>query len=294
VKLDQPDVALVALQQACERGNMGMASHGLPERNANRPEILKSIDTHEILGVRIAALTGEEALELIHEHIRRRAPLKLAFCNAHTANLAWSDAGFRACLDQFTVLADGIGVDLGARILYGAKFPANLNGTDFVPHLLEATPGPLSVMLLGGRPEVAQKAALTLSQRLPRHDVSVLHHGFFNQSDEINILARIEAASPDILLVALGNPLQEQWIARHCTGSNCRVAIGVGALFDFLAGEVVRAPAFVRRVRLEWLWRLAQEPTRLFRRYVLGNPLFLARIGRVWLARKFSGGVPAR
>jgi exopolysaccharide biosynthesis WecB/TagA/CpsF family protein len=255
---------------------------------------LKSAETRDILGVHIAALSEAEALALVHEHIQRHAHLKLAFCNAHTANLAWSDAGFRACLDKFTVLADGIGVDLGARLLYGARFPANLNGTDFIPRLLDATPQALSVMLLGGRPEVAQKAAAVLSQRLPQHDVSVLHHGFFNQADETALLASLEAASPDILLVALGNPLQEQWIARHCTGSNCRVAIGVGALFDFLAGEVVRAPVFVRRVRLEWLWRLAQEPARLFRRYVLGNPLFLARIGRVWLARKFSGGAPAR
>ena len=248
------------------------------------------METREILGVNIAALTQQEALALVHAHIRQRLPLKLAFCNAHTANLAWTDAGFRSCLRQFTVLADGIGVDMGARILYGATFPANLNGTDFVPRLLETAPQPLSVMLLGGRPEVAQKAAATLSEDLPQHDITVLHHGFFDEADEAGLLARLEMASPDILLVALGNPMQEQWIARHCTGDNCRIAIGVGALFDFLAGEVVRAPALVRRVRLEWLWRLAQEPARLFRRYVLGNPLFLARIGALWLKGRSSTG----
>jgi exopolysaccharide biosynthesis WecB/TagA/CpsF family protein len=289
-----PKVLLVALRRSCHLEYMGTANPGLPEHKTGRREVLKFLETRDILGVKIAALGEAGALSLVHDHIQRRAHLKLAFCNAHTANLAWSDAGFREMLAGFTILADGIGVDLGSKTLYGTKFPANLNGTDFVPRLLGTAPQPLSVMLLGGRPEVAQKAAVALGQRQPQHHVSVLHHGFFDAGGETDILARLAAARPDVLLVALGNPLQEKWIASHCTGDNCRVAIGVGALFDFLAGEVVRAPVLIRRVRLEWLWRLALEPARLFRRYVLGNPLFLARIGRVWLARRFAGGAAAR
>lgn len=251
---------------------------------------MKFVHTRDILGVKIATLSERDALAFINEHVTDRAHLKLAFCNAHTAMLAAKNVSFRACLGQFMVLTDGIGVDLGSRVLYGAKFPANLNGTDFVPHLLEAAQKPLSVMLLGGRPGVAQNAAATLARHMPQHSISVLNDGFFDAEKERDILVRLQAANPDVLLVALGNPLQEKWIAQNCTSANCGIAIGVGALFDFLAGEVTRAPAFVRRARLEWLWRLSQEPVRLFRRYVLGIPEFVARIGGAWLVRKLHMG----
>jgi len=94
------------------------------------------------------------------------------------------------------------------------------------------------------------------------------------------LIEAIRASGATLLLVALGNPAQELWIGRHLAATGVQVAFGVGALFDFLAGEVSRAPAFVRRTRLEWAWRLMLEPKRLFRRYVLGNPLFLMRVMR--------------
>jgi exopolysaccharide biosynthesis WecB/TagA/CpsF family protein len=246
------------------------------------------MDMRDILGVQVAALTEPQALEFIHDQIENGRHLKLAFCNAHTANIAWRDAGFRHVLAQFTVFADGIGVDLGSMLSYGSKFPANLNGTDFVPRLLETAPRPLSVLLLGGQPEVAQRAAMALNSRFPLHRISVLHHGFFDARQEIAMLAELEATKPDVLLVAMGNPLQEKWIARHCTRQNCHVAVGVGALFDFLAGDAKRAPARVRGLRLEWLWRLTHEPIRLFWRYVVGNPLFMLRVGGMWLKDKLT------
>lgn len=246
---------------------------------------MKPVDMRDILGVKITALTQGMALALVHDHILRGQHLKLAFCNAHTANLVYGDNAFWASLGQFTVLADGVGVDMASRLFYGSKFPANLNGTDFVPHLLRTSPKGLRIMLLGSRSGVVERAASQLRAQMPQHQVDVLHHGFFDEAQEAALLRRLEHDRPDVLLVALGNPLQEQWIARHCNSRNCGVAIGVGALFDFLAGEVRRAPAFVRRTRLEWLWRLMLEPARLFRRYVLGNPLFLYRVALAWLRR---------
>lgn len=248
------------------------------------------MEMRDILGVPVAALTEQRALAFVHDQIALGRHLKLAFCNAHTANVAWCDISFRDVIAQFTVLADGIGVDLGSMLSYGAKFPANLNGTDFVPRVLDTAPRPLSVLLLGGLPSVAQRAAITLSSRFPHHHISVLHHGFFDAAEEASILERLAVAKPDLLLVAMGNPLQEKWIARHCTRQNCHVAVGVGALFDFLAGEVRRAPESIRSLRLEWLWRLSHEPVRLFRRYVVGNPLFIFRMGRLWLRDKLLTG----
>jgi exopolysaccharide biosynthesis WecB/TagA/CpsF family protein len=98
--------------------------------------------------------------------------------------------------------------------------------------------------------------------------------------DPYTVAERVRAARPDVLLVALGNPLQECWIDANLAQLDARVAIGVGALFDYLAGRVVRAPRWVRALRGEWLFRLLVEPRRLWRRYVLGNPQFLWRVLR--------------
>ena len=98
---------------------------------------------------------------------------------------------------------------------------------------------------------------------------------------------------PDILLVAMGVPRQEFWIAKNITSSHCTLPIAVGALLDFLSGSVPRAPAWMRRLRLEWVFRLIVEPGRLWRRYVLGNPVFLARVVRQKLFVERAGGNPA-
>lgn len=241
-----------------------------------------------IFGVAIADRGRDEAIRLVLDALRRHRPLKLAFCNAHTANLAWGDEAFRRALAGFTVLPDGIGVDIAARALHGAPFAANLNGTDFMPALLTAETRPLRLALYGGRPGVAERAAEALVRLAPQHRTIVSADGFGGPEAEAAFLDTLRAAPADVLLVALGNPRQELWIARNVGGDHATLAVGVGALFDFLAGDVRRAPAAVRHLRLEWAWRLAQEPRRLAGRYLAGNPLFLARVAAVKLGlRRF-------
>ena len=94
------------------------------------------------------------------------------------------------------------------------------------------------------------------------------------------VIKQIAAAAPDVLLVAMGIPLQDVWIRRHAARLNAKVAMGVGGLFDFYSGRIPRAPSVVRTLRLEWAFRMVQEPTRLWQRYLLGNPLFLMRLGQ--------------
>lgn len=227
------------------------------------------------------AVTGErEAMALLGEIIGTAGHLKVAFANAHFVNEAARNPAFRSILPQFMILPDGIGVDIASKLLYGEKFPANLNGTDFVPAFLQAQAAPLRVALLGAKPGVADKAAQRLSRMTPQHDIHVISHGYFTPEEEVRLLDQLAAAPADLLLVAFGNPAQEKWIARCITPAHARIAMGVGALLDFLAGEVPRAPEAVRRLRLEWMWRLAQEPRRLWRRYILGNPAFLLRVLR--------------
>jgi exopolysaccharide biosynthesis WecB/TagA/CpsF family protein len=244
--------------------------------------------TRDIFGVAVCDLAEADALGMLLDAMADGRHLKLAFLNAHGANLAWGDAELRRMLSAFVVLADGVGVDIAAKALTGAPFAANLNGTDFIPKLIRNAPGPLRIALFGGRPGVAERAAAVLLAQDPRHEISPVADGYGDPEAARRYLAALEAAPADLLLVALGNPLQERWIAAHVDARHAHVTAGVGALFDFVAGEVSRAPESWRRLRLEWLYRLAIEPRRMFRRYVLGNPLFLLRVAMAKLGlRRF-------
>lgn len=203
---------------------------------------------------------------------------RLAFLNAHCGNVAAQDATYRDTLvTADMILPDGIGVELAARMT-GQSFTENLNGTDFTPRLLEAAARQgLSVFLLGGQPGVAAEAAARLMRDIPDLNIAGTRDGYAGMADENAAVAEVNASGADILLVALGVPFQDNWLARHEARLSPRITMGVGALFDFLAGRVRRAPAPVRKARAEWVWRLAMEPRRMARRYLIGNVSFLAR-----------------
>ncbi len=245
----------------------------------------RSNGARDILGVSVANLDRGEALSMVHAAVASGTHRPIAFLNAHNANVAHGDPAFRKVLASFTVLPDGIGVDLGSLILCGGKFAANLNGTDFVPALLREAPQPLTVGLFGGRPGVAEKALSGFAAIDPRHSYRVIGHGYLGEAETQTMLATLARKPVDILLVALGTPRQETFIAQRITGRHASVPMAVGALLDFVAGEVTRAPGWVRALRFEWVYRLALEPQRLWRRYLLGNPVFLARI----LGQRLSG-----
>lgn len=243
-----------------------------------------------ILGIRVASIEWQEAIGLLRRALSEKHFTKVSFLNAHNANIACTEPVFAEALDDFLILPDGIGVDIAAKLLYGRAFPANLNGTDFIPALLQSLPQPLTVGLIGAKRANVDGAAERLRKLAPQHRISVIHDGFFSAAEEPEIIASIAELRPDILLVAMGVPRQELWIARHITDRHCTMPIAVGALLDFLSGAVPRAPLWLRRLRLEWLFRLLIEPSRLWRRYVVGNPLFLGRV----LRQKLSAGESGR
>lgn len=180
-------------------------------------------------------------------------------------------------LDDFLILNDGIAASLAARRLSGRGFAHNLNGTDFTPLLLQSLAPGSRVFLYGARPDVVAAAAAHVATL---GDLVVAGHldGYSTTREEA---ARIVAeASPDVVLVALGNPLQEAWIAEHGPALGAGAVVGVGALLDFMAGRVSRAPAWVQKARLEWSWRLMQEPRRLLRRYTLDMAEFFRVVRR--------------
>jgi len=243
-----------------------------PEGGAETPVV-------RLLGLPFASLTRDEAVARIRAMLADPARgHQVVLANAHTLNLACEDPAYlRALQSADLILRDGVGVEIGARILK-QRLAHNFVGTDFVPQLLRALAAPsLRVFLYGAVPDVAAAAAKALQASAPGIEIAGAENGYEPSADVIH---KVQAARADVLLVALGNPLQEQWIAANLARLNVRVAIGVGALFDFLAERVPRAPLWMRRARLEWVYRLYREPRRLWRRYVVGNVRFLWRVAR--------------
>ncbi|KQT52358.1 hypothetical protein ASG43_20090 [Aureimonas sp. Leaf454] len=232
-----------------------------------------------MFGIDVVSASMEDARRILVARVQARIFTKIAFINAHCVNVALDVPDYRRALDDFVVMPDGVGVDLAARLLQRRSFLANLNGTDFLPYLFARTAKPMRVGLLGAAPGVADTAAAALAAAYPQHAFHVISHGFFAKGAETEaVKAKLRHACPDVLLVALGVPNQELFIAEHVSGADCTLAFGVGAFLDFMAGRVPRAPAVARALRLEWLFRLAHEPRRLWRRYLVGNPVFMARV----------------
>jgi exopolysaccharide biosynthesis WecB/TagA/CpsF family protein len=235
--------------------------------------------TISVLGVRIDKLTREQALGEIDGWGVGR-PRMLAYVNAHTLNLTVHDHKLREVLNRCDlVMNDGSGLSLAAR-LHGERFPENLNGSDFTVCLLGlAASRGWGVFLLGGRPGVADTAACRLTEQIEGLRVVGTCHGFTGEREDL-LAHRVRDSAADLLIVALGNPLQELWLDRNLDATGAHVGVGVGAFLDFSAEAVRRAPRWMNVLGVEWCFRLVQEPLRLWRRYLLGNPLFLARVLR--------------
>lgn len=171
------------------------------------------------------------------------------------------------------IVNDGIGMDIASTLIHRKKFRENLNGTDFTPFFLKELGPDAKVFLLGAKPGIAKRAA----DNLQSMNINVVgyRNGYEEARDTDQLIAEINTSGTNVLLVAMGNPYQEQWIIQHRGKLNVRALIGVGALLDFLAGDKPRAPKLVQRLRLEWFYRLCLEPSRLLRRYTLDIAVFL-------------------
>lgn len=248
----------------------------LPPSPAQAPPSAPRTQLVPILEVPFARLAPMDVVARVREMLAARRPHHLVLANAHTLNCAAEDPAYRAVLQRADlVLRDGAGVELAAK-LTGQRLEYNFVGTDFVPLLLASIATPrVRVFLYGARAGVAAAAGETLRRFSPGVEIVGCLDGY---GDPEAAVAAIAAAKPDVLLVARGNPLQELWIDANLARIDVRLAIGVGALFDFLAGRVTRAPRWIRKMRGEWIYRLWLEPKRLWRRYLVGNVLFIWRV----------------
>ncbi len=204
--------------------------------------------------------------------------LQVFFVNAHCVNVAARDPEYARLLQNSPfLLADGAGMALAARI-FGIRLGHNVNGTDLFPLLCaEAAARRVPVAFLGARGNVAANCAAHMERQHPGLKVVWVADGYLAAEEETRQLRVLDESGAKLLFVAKGVPAQEHWIAAHAGQISAPVVLGVGALFDFYSGAMPRAPLYMRKLRLEWLYRLLQEPRRLFGRYVLGNPEFVAR-----------------
>lgn len=209
---------------------------------------------------------------------RRR---RVMYVNAHVLNRSLESEELRQALQRADlVYCDGYGVRVAARAL-DLEIPHRMTGADWVwglAALCEASGR--SLYLLGSEPGVAREAAARLARWYPRLRIAGTHHGFFRPGSphEQRVLESIDEARPDILLCGMGTPKQELWVHRHADRVHASVVWTVGALFDYVSGRVPRAPRWLADNGLEWIFRLGVEPRRMWRRYLLGNPVFLSRV----------------
>ncbi|MEH2123979.1 WecB/TagA/CpsF family glycosyltransferase [Nostoc sp.] len=230
-----------------------------------------------------------EAIELLMAQLLKRQGGRVYYANAHTMVTAAKNPALAKALEQSDLLlADGSGVRWGSALL-GTPLVHNLNGTDLVPALCkEGAAKGLSVYFLGGKPGVAEEAAANLKKAYSGLIIAGTQDGYFPESQTQQVLEAIRIARPHLLLVAMGVPLQEIWINQYASQLPRITCMGVGGLFDFMAERVARAPYPIRSVGMEWLWRLAMEPTRLWQRYLLGNFIFLRLVLTYAFARRQS------
>ena len=235
----------------------------------------------EMLGVPLDALTMGEVLERIDESIARREPLLMAVVNAaKIVNMRRDPELRRSVLAADLIVADGMAVVWAARLL-GLAVPERVPGIDLMERLLErGNEKGYRVFCLGAKPDVLQTVMNKIRSENPGVKLVGGRDGYFSESEEPEVAAQIEAARPDLLFVAMSSPKKEQFLERWAGRMGVLVCHGVGGAFDVLAGEVRRAPPAWQRLGLEWLYRVVQEPRRMWRRYLVTNTIFCAMLAR--------------
>jgi N-acetylglucosaminyldiphosphoundecaprenol N-acetyl-beta-D-mannosaminyltransferase len=230
-------------------------------------------------------ISTEEAIDYCEKHLDLKKSTSIFFLNAHCFNVSLKDDVYlSALMNADLLLNDGAGIKFGAKLI-GLRFKENMNGTDFIPHILElAAKKNKKVFLLGSEAGIAMKAKNNIETQIPDIIIVGCESGYFNEEKENEILSKIEPA--DILIVGMGVPRQEKWIyANRSRLPNVGILIAGGAIIDFCAGKFVRAPKLLRKFQMEWVYRLALEPKRLFKRYAFGNLKFISHV--LWSSRKF-------
>ncbi len=231
-----------------------------------------------ILGIPFCVADDNEVTDRIRHCIGTRSKLTIVQPHFFHTVLARSDSKILNLYRKYDlILPDGYGVYIASKFLYGKErgFKKISNGTDFYDVLLkEGNYQRWRIFFLGETESAVLALKLRVHNAYPNVVFAGAHHGFINISDGA-IVSLINEAKPDILMIGMGTPKQDYWLWRYFHELNVPVSIVVGAGIGFISGIKMRAPATLRKIHMEWLFRLLQEPRRLWRRYLLGIPKFV-------------------
>ena len=231
----------------------------------------------EILGVNVNSLTMAQAVEAVQQFIAEKKVALVATANAEMLMRATKDEELKDILNQADlVVPDGAGTVWAAGHL-GEPMPERVAGFDLAQELMREAPSRGDrVYFFGSAPGVADKAKAKAEELYPGIQVVGTRNGFFTEADEPGIIAESKAARPDILLAALGVPKQEKWLKKHMQELQVPVSIGVGGTLDVMAGVMERAPLWMQKAKLEWLFRGLKQPSRAGR--LLALPKFVLKV----------------
>jgi len=237
--------------------------------------------TTELFDIDVQTAPPADLLRQILEFAQDGERHRVSYVNAHVLNQSFSSPELRRVLQRSDlVYCDGYGVRLAARVV-GLPVPHRMTGADWIWTVAAlCQESGLSLYLLGSEPGSSADAASALKRWYPGLDVRGTHHGYFglDTPHSERVLEHLAEIQPDILLVGMGTPQQELWVERNHDRIEASVVWTVGALFDYVSGRVPRAPHWIADNGFEWIFRLAMEPRRMWRRYLLGNPAFLYRV----------------
>lgn len=240
-------------------------------------------DSINILGIKLSLCDQAQLFEVLDRSILQKEKILITSGNIHAYNLAYRHLWLQDFFNGADIVRiDGAGVRLGAKLL-GYNTPQRMTWADFGWDLAEFSQTmDYSLFLLGTKKQILEKAKSKLLERFPDLRIVGWHHGYFDKTagsvENTSVLSLIDESQPDILLVGFGMPLQEKWIKENYDDLNAHVIFTVGAAFDYISGELKRAPKWMTDHGLEWLGRMMIEPRRLWKRYIVGNTLFLTRV----------------
>ncbi len=231
-----------------------------------------------ILDIGVATFNMQETVQYIEKLIAERTPSLIATANAEMLMLTKQDQNFKEILQKAElVVPDGAGTVWAANYL-GEKMPERVAGYDLVQELLAIAPRKKwRVYFFGSAPGIAEQAKVKAEVKYRGVEIVGVRNGYFSEADNSDIVADIRAKKPDILLVALGVPKQEKWLFKYKDELAVPVSIGVGGTFDVMAGAVKRAPVWMQKAKLEWLFRGLLQPKRIGRLMALPKFVFAVR-----------------
>lgn len=274
-----------------DRTNTLIASNDLLERKHSDltgcfPREKVVIEDIEIYGFKDARSLMNRMIYEIREY--KGSPFIINNVNVHLVNSCCEDPQLKeAVIKAELKYADGMGIVLASKLL-DSPIPNRITAADWILDLLRLfAEQNLTVGFLASTPDVVDRAIGVFNDQVPENSIAFYHHGYIHKDPELEeqVIQAINVTKPDLLVVGFGTPLQEKWAIKNAHRLKVKTIITLGAVLDYYAGEVKRCPAWVGQIGFEWLFRLLQEPQRLFRRYIHGNPWFLFRIVKSMLLK---------